>query len=104
VPNSATNFQSTSTILLCASGRLLRTGRANIGLCDILSSFAPHTKASLNELSKIMGMSGKPEGIDGGDVERFYLEGRSRRLLIIARPTWSTLTAFGSATSCFGVV
>jgi 3'-5' exonuclease len=45
-------------------------------LCDILSSFAPHTKASLNELSKMMGMPGKPEGIDGSDVERYYLEGR----------------------------
>jgi hypothetical protein len=51
-----------------------------VDLCDILSSFAPHTKASLNELSKIMGMSGKPEGIDGGDVERFYLEGRVKEI------------------------
>ena len=47
-----------------------------VDLCDILSSFAPHTKASLNELSKIMGMPGKPEGIDGTDVERYFLEGR----------------------------
>jgi hypothetical protein len=35
-----------------------------VDLCDILSSFAPHTKASLNELSKIMGLLGKPEGIE----------------------------------------
>src|SRR5262249_4956309 len=41
-----------------------------------LSSFAPHTKASLNELSKIMGMPGKPEGTDGSEVERYFLEGR----------------------------
>ena len=47
-----------------------------VDLCDILSSFAPHTKASLNELSKIMGMSGKPEGIDGSDVERYFLDGK----------------------------
>jgi 3'-5' exonuclease len=47
-----------------------------VDLCDILSSFAPHTKASLNELSKIMGMPGKPEGIDGTDVERYFLEGK----------------------------
>jgi 3'-5' exonuclease len=47
-----------------------------VDLCDILSSFAPHTKASLNELSKIMGLPGKPEGIDGADVERYFLEGR----------------------------
>jgi hypothetical protein len=47
-----------------------------VDLCDILSSFAPHTKASLNELSKIMGLPGKPEGIDGNEVERYFLEGR----------------------------
>jgi predicted PolB exonuclease-like 3'-5' exonuclease len=47
-----------------------------VDLCDILSSFAPHTKASLNELSKIMGMPGKPESIDGSDVERYFLDGR----------------------------
>jgi 3'-5' exonuclease len=47
-----------------------------VDLCDILSSFAPHTKASLNELSKIMGMPGKPKGIDGTEVERYFLEGK----------------------------
>ncbi len=51
-----------------------------VDLCDILSSFAPHTKASLNELSKIMGMSGKPEGIDGSDVERYFLEGKVKEI------------------------
>jgi hypothetical protein len=29
-----------------------------VDLCDLLSSFAPDTKASLNELSKIIGMPG----------------------------------------------
>jgi predicted PolB exonuclease-like 3'-5' exonuclease len=51
-----------------------------VDLCDILSSFAPHTKASLNELSKIMGMPGKPEGIGGTDVERYFLEGRIKEI------------------------
>src|SRR5690242_18436729 len=46
-----------------------------LDLCDVLSSFAPHTKASLNELSRIMGMPGKPDGIDGSEVERFFIEG-----------------------------
>ena len=45
-----------------------------IDLCDVLSAFAPHSKASLNELSKIMGLPGKPEGIDGTEVERYFLE------------------------------
>jgi len=62
-----------------------------VDLCDILSSFAPHTKASLNELSKIMGLPGKPEGIDSNEVERYFLERvRSRRLLTTARRTLST--------------
>ena len=51
-----------------------------VDLCDILSSFAPHTKASLNELSKIMGLPGKPEGIDGSEVERYFLEGRIKEI------------------------
>jgi predicted PolB exonuclease-like 3'-5' exonuclease len=33
-----------------------------VDLCDILASFAPHTKASLNELSKIMGPARKAVG------------------------------------------
>src|ERR1700758_4863609 len=35
-----------------------------LDLCDVLSSFAPHTKASLDELSRIMGLPGKPDSID----------------------------------------
>jgi len=49
-------------------------------LCDILSSFAPHSKASLNELSKIMGLPGKLEDIDGSEVERYFLEGKIREI------------------------
>jgi 3'-5' exonuclease len=51
-----------------------------VDLCDILSSFAPHTKASLDELSKIMGTPGKPEGIDGTEVERYFLDGRIKEI------------------------
>src|SRR5262245_39846004 len=51
-----------------------------VDLCDILSSFVPHTKASLNELSKIMGLPGKPEGIDGNEVERYFLEGKIKEI------------------------
>lgn len=47
-----------------------------LDLCDVLSSFAAHTKASLNELSRIMGMPGKPNDIDGSEVERYFLEGK----------------------------
>ena len=39
-----------------------------------------HQSPRLNELSKIMGMPGKPEGIGGNDVERYFLEGRIKEI------------------------
>lgn len=51
-----------------------------VDLCDVLSSFAPNAKASLNELSRIMGMPGKPDGIDGSEVERYFLEGKIKEI------------------------
>ena len=51
-----------------------------LDLCDVLSSFAPHTKASLNELSKIMGMPGKPDNIDGSEVEKYFLDGKIKEI------------------------
>jgi 3'-5' exonuclease len=51
-----------------------------LDLCDVLSSFAPHTKASLNELSRIMGLPGKPDSIDGTEVERYFLDGRIKEI------------------------
>jgi 3'-5' exonuclease len=51
-----------------------------LDLCDVLSSFAPHTKASLNELSKIMGMPGKPDDIDGSEVEQYFLGGKIKEI------------------------
>ena len=73
-----------------------------LDLCDVLSSFAPHTKASLNELSKIMGLPGKPEDIDGGEVERYFLDGRSRKSRTIVKLMSSTPIAFGCDMSYFG--
>jgi predicted PolB exonuclease-like 3'-5' exonuclease len=51
-----------------------------LDLCDVLSSFAPHTKASLNELSKITGMPGKLDNIDGSEVEQYFLDGRIQEI------------------------
>jgi 3'-5' exonuclease len=45
-----------------------------IDLCDALSSFAPQAKATLHEICKVMRLSGKPAGIHGGEVARYYLE------------------------------
>jgi predicted PolB exonuclease-like 3'-5' exonuclease len=50
-----------------------------IDLCDVLSSFGSQAKVSLHELCKVMGLPGKPNGISGADVEKYYREGRIRR-------------------------
>ncbi len=51
-----------------------------LDLCDVLSSFSAQSKASLNELSKILGLPGKPDGIDGGEVHRYFREGRIKEI------------------------
>ena len=52
----------------------------SIDLCDVLSSFAPQAKVSLHGLCRMMGLPGKPEHIDGGEVERYYLQGKIREI------------------------
>jgi predicted PolB exonuclease-like 3'-5' exonuclease len=47
-----------------------------LDLCDALSSFSLRAKATLNELCKIMGLPGKPDGIDGSEVYRYFLDGK----------------------------
>jgi 3'-5' exonuclease len=47
-----------------------------VDLCDELSSFNANARAKLDELSKILGFSGKPAEIHGGEVERYVKEGR----------------------------
>src|SRR6516164_7306586 len=47
-----------------------------VDLCDVLSSFSPSGKASLHELSRVMGLPGKPDGMDGGEVEKYFRDGR----------------------------
>jgi predicted PolB exonuclease-like 3'-5' exonuclease len=51
-----------------------------IDLCDVLSSFSFQGKASLHELCRVMGLPGKPDGIAGGDVEKFFRDGRVREI------------------------
>jgi len=51
-----------------------------LDLCDALSSFSSGARATLNEISRIMGMPGKPDGIDGSQVERYFREGRVKEI------------------------
>jgi predicted PolB exonuclease-like 3'-5' exonuclease len=51
-----------------------------VDLCDVLSSFNSQSKVTLHELCRVMGLPGKPDGISGADVERYYREGRIREI------------------------
>ena len=73
-----------------------------LDLCDVLSSFAPHTKASLNELSRIMGLPGKPDSMMEPRSSDTSSMGRSRRSPTIVKLMSSTPIAFGCGMSCFG--
>jgi len=46
-----------------------------LDLCDALGSYGP-AKVKLDEVSKILGLTGKPEGVDGGQVEAMVLAGQ----------------------------
>jgi predicted PolB exonuclease-like 3'-5' exonuclease len=51
-----------------------------LDLCDVLASYSAQGKASLHELCKVMGFSGKPDGIDGSEVHRYFREGRIKEI------------------------
>ena len=51
-----------------------------VDLCDVFSSFSPQGRATLHEISKIMGLPGKPKGFDGGEVERHFREGKIKEV------------------------
>jgi predicted PolB exonuclease-like 3'-5' exonuclease len=47
-----------------------------LDLCDALGSFSPGARVKLDELGKILGLTGKPEGLDGSRVEEIVLAGK----------------------------
>jgi predicted PolB exonuclease-like 3'-5' exonuclease len=49
-------------------------------LCDVLSSFSSQGKATLHELCRVMGLPGKPNGITGAEVEKYYRDGHIREI------------------------
>ena len=51
-----------------------------IDLCDALSSFSPQGKATLHEISRVISLPGKPKGIDGREVERYFHEGKIKEI------------------------
>ena len=47
-----------------------------LDLCDVLGSYVPGGKVKLDEVSKILGLTGKPEGVDGSRIEQMVLAGQ----------------------------
>ena len=47
-----------------------------VDLCDVLSSFSYGGKVKLDEVSRIVGLPGKPGGVDGSQVEAYFEAGR----------------------------
>jgi 3'-5' exonuclease len=47
-----------------------------IDLCDVLSAFSHQGKATLHELCRVMGLPGKPDGMDGSEVAQYHRDGR----------------------------
>jgi 3'-5' exonuclease len=53
-----------------------RYDESAVDLCDVLSSFDARAKCTLHELCRALGLPGKPDGIDGSEVDRYVQEGR----------------------------
>lgn len=51
-----------------------------IDLCDVLSSFNLQGRATLHEISRVMGLPGKLKGFDGGDVEGLFRDGKIKEI------------------------
>lgn len=51
-----------------------------LDLCDALSSFSPNGKATMHEISLALGLTGKPEGIDGSEVAGYFQAGRIKEI------------------------
>ena len=47
-----------------------------LDLCDALASFDARSKMKLDALCRVLGLPGKPEGIDGSQVANFVRQGR----------------------------
>ena len=51
-----------------------------VDLCDVLASFSSGGKATLHEICRVMGLPGKPDAINGADVDRYFREGRIKEI------------------------
>jgi len=57
-----------------------RYGGDTVDLCDLLSSYDNHHRVGLDALARVLGLPGKPEGMDGGAVEGLFRDGRQAEI------------------------
>jgi 3'-5' exonuclease len=57
----------------CKRGELAKTPPGSRRLAEI-------SRVCLHEISRIMGLPGKSKGFDGGDVERYFREGKIKEI------------------------
>jgi predicted PolB exonuclease-like 3'-5' exonuclease len=51
-----------------------------LDLCDVLSSFSGQSKAKLHEICRVIGLPGKPDGMNGAEVEKHYRDGHIQQI------------------------
>lgn len=51
-----------------------------VDLCDVLSSFSPRATMGLNDLCRVLGLPGKPDGVDGSKVAEYVRDGRIKEI------------------------
>ncbi|RYG80789.1 MAG: 3'-5' exonuclease [Alphaproteobacteria bacterium] len=61
---------------LYARGYFRRYSDDAVDLCDVLASFTTQGKCKLDELARILGLPGKPDGVDGSKVAEYVATGR----------------------------
>jgi hypothetical protein len=49
----------------------------------------------------VMGLPGKPDGMTGAEVEKYYGDGRIREIADTVRAMYSTRIGYGSDMNCF---
>ena len=65
---------------LAARAYFDRGGNDSVDLCDLLSAQERHVRVSLDELSRVLGLPGKPDGVDGTAVESLFAAGKHEEI------------------------
>jgi len=62
--------------VLEARGYFRRYSDDAVDLCDVLASYDGRAKVGLDNLSRILSLPGKPQGLHGGEVSAYVKQGR----------------------------